>query len=272
LAAKALYVADGHHRYETALAYQEERDQCHSKREEAFNYVMMTLVDFSDPGLVNLPVCRLVRGIAPSALAGLKKQLENFFTLESISLPQDLLASYHCEPKVQTEQRGGETTSKIIDKAILVILGLEPQSLVVLTPRPDVSIEAMMPANRSRVYKTFELSILNHVILDKIMGVIDCHSEGMHQSNVAASRSSDGSQETATRTRSEGGDPRVSYTVDIGEAYQQVKEGKYQLAFLLNPPRPEIIKAVVEAGDRLPPKSTYFYPKVPAGLVFNSLD
>jgi uncharacterized protein (DUF1015 family) len=64
----------------------------------------------------------------------------------------------------------------------------------------------------------------------------------------------------------------VSYTVDFKEAYQQIKGGKYQLAFLLNPPQPEMVKAVADAQDRMPSKSTYFYPKVPAGLIINSLD
>jgi uncharacterized protein (DUF1015 family) len=51
----------------------------------------------------------------------------------------------------------------------------------------------------------------------------------------------------------------------------QVREQEYQLAFLLSPIKPEVIKAIADAGDRMPRKSTYFYPKAPAGLVFNRL-
>ncbi len=64
----------------------------------------------------------------------------------------------------------------------------------------------------------------------------------------------------------------VAYIVDLKEAYQQIKEGKYQLAFLLNPPQPGMVKAVADAQDRMPSKSTYFYPKPPAGLIINPLD
>ena len=64
----------------------------------------------------------------------------------------------------------------------------------------------------------------------------------------------------------------IAYTVDLKEAHQNIKEGKYQLAFLLNPPQPEMVKAIADAKDRMPAKSTYFYPKLPAGLIINPLD
>jgi uncharacterized protein (DUF1015 family) len=64
----------------------------------------------------------------------------------------------------------------------------------------------------------------------------------------------------------------IAHTVDLKEASRQIKEGKYQLAFLLNPPQPEMVKAVADAQDRMPSKSTYFYPKLPAGLIINPLD
>ncbi len=250
LSSQPLYIADGHHRYETALNYQQERAQEQSdsfassviaspdligtkqsptpmKSGEAFQYVMMELVDFSDPGLVVLPLHRLVRGIAPSILGGLEDQLRSFFVLESVPL-----------------KAGSPDSSGLPADSCLGILGLQPGSLVVLRRRhPDsigVSLEAMMPGNRSQAYREFGVSILNHIILDKVL--------------------------------SGAKDLDVAYTVDLKEAYQQIKEGKYQLAFLLNPPQPEMVKAVADAQDRMPSKSTYFYPKLPAGLIVNPLD
>jgi len=224
LSSPPLYIADGHHRYETALAYKEERAQHQSDSCEltadGFQYVMMELVDFSDPGLVVLPLHRMVRGIAPSILVGLEDQLRNFFILESASLKA---GSY-----------------QLLVDSCLGILGLQPGSLVILRWRQDISLETMMPGNRSQAYREFGVSILNHIILDKVL--------------------------------SEAKDLDVAYTVDLKEAYQQIKEGKYQLAFLLNPPQPAMVKAVSDAQDRMPSKSTYFYPKLPAGLIINSLD
>jgi len=248
LSSQPLYIADGHHRYETALNYQQERAQgqsarfasCHSEgakrpknltqgrlreefQKEAFRYVMLELVDFSDPGLVVLPLHRLVRGIAPSILGGLGDQLRNFFVLESVPL-----------------EAGDPDASGLPADSCLGILGLQPDSLVVLKRRQDISLEAMMPGNRSQAYREFGVSILNHIILDKVL--------------------------------SGAKDLDVAYTVDLKEAHQQIKEGKYQLAFLLNPPQPGIVKAVADAQDRMPSKSTYFYPKLPAGLIINPLD
>lgn len=240
LSSQPLYIADGHHRYETALAYQQERAQEQSdsfdssviatlngvKRKQsltgkgAFNYVMMELVDFSDPGLVVLPLHRLVRGIASSILTGLKDRLRSFFALESVPL------------------KAG--SCQLPADSCLGILGLQPGTLVVLRRRQDISLEAVMPSNRSQAYREFGVSILNHIILDKVL--------------------------------SGAKDLDVAYTVDLKEAHQQIKEGKYQLAFLLNPPQPEMVKAVADAQDRMPSKSTYFYPKLPAGLIINPLD
>jgi uncharacterized protein (DUF1015 family) len=242
LSCQPLYVADGHHRYETALTYQQERMQVSRKQipsllrgeghgesqeakqsltgREAFNYVMMELVDFSDPGLVVLPIHRLVGGIVPSVLAGLGDQLRNFFALEYVPIEAG--------------------RSRLPSDSCLGILGLRSGSLVVLKKRQDISLDVMMPRNRSEAYRKFGVSILNHIILDNVLN---------------------GAK-----------DLDVSYTVDFEEAYQQVTDGKYQLAFLLNPPQPEMVRAVANARDRMPRKSTYFYPKLPAGLVINPLD
>ena len=221
LSAQPLYIADGHHRYETALTYQQERAQEQSLTSKgAFNYVMMELVDFSDHGLVVLPLHRLVRGIASYILAGLAEQLRDFFALEFVPLKAD--------------------SWQLPADSCLGILGLQPGSLVILKRREDISLEAMMPRNRSQAYQEFGVSILNHIILDKVMN--------------------------------EAKNLDVAYTVDLKDVYQQVKKGKYQLAFLLNPPQPEMVKAVADAQDRMPSKSTYFYPKLPAGLIINSLD
>jgi uncharacterized protein (DUF1015 family) len=266
LSSQPCYIADGHHRYETALAYQQEKAQVSYEQipspltregqgvgEEAkqsltdkgaFNYVMMELVDFSDPGLVVLPLHRLVRGIAPSTLAGLEKQLENFFNLEFVSFNDDSIARCHYKPfalsVIASPDFIGTKQSHEVQGIVLGVLGLRTGALVLLRRRQDISIEDMMPGNRSQAYREFGVSILNHIILDKLL--------------------------------SGAKDLDVAYTIDLKEAYRQIKEGKYQLAFLLNPPQPEMVKAVVDAQDRMPSKSTYFYPKLPAGLIINPLD
>jgi len=221
LAPKPIYIADGHHRYETALAYRDERQQSSSSAigEEAFNFVMMTLVAFSDPGLMALPLHRLMRGIPFGTLTGLRKQLETFFEIESVPL--------------------GETGLPDVRGASSRVLGLESGSVVGLRLRQSVSLKEIMPRDHSEIYKKLGISILQHLIIEKL---------------IAPGESSN-----------------LAYTPDSEQARKQVESGEYQLAFLLNPLPVTTIKAIADAHDRMPGKSTYFYPKLPTGLVINRL-
>jgi uncharacterized protein (DUF1015 family) len=221
LSAQAIYIADGHHRYETALTYRQERIGGASPGDSgASEYVMMELVEFSDSGLVILPLHRLVRGISPSCLVSLMDRLKDFFNVEVFALGT---GSWHLPVG-----------------SCLGVLGPCPGSLTVLNRRQDFGLETMMPSSRSQTYRELGASILNHIAFEGVL--------------------------------SEAKDLEVAYTVDMEEARQQIEEGKYQLAFLLHAPRVEMLKAVADARDRMPAKSTYFYPKVPAGLVINPLD
>lgn len=243
---KSVYMADGHHRYETALVYQREKMSsslrgsgfASNSSSEFFNYVMVTLVEVSDPGLVIFPIHRLVRGIKPAligkhsqSVSPLLDRLENFFTSELVPLSDSVLDALLSDSNGHPLMAGDY---------LFGVLGLKQGHLVLLREREDVSLEDMVPVNRSQAYRELGISILSHVILDKILGLpID--------------------------------EENIAYTVNIGEAYRRINNGEYQLAFLLKPPQPKTIEAVVNAGDRMPRKSTYFYPKMPAGLVINSL-
>jgi len=222
LASKAIYIADGHHRYETALAYRDEKRQETSsgKGEEAFNFVMMTLVSFSDTGLIVLPVHRLVGNLSAEAMTKFRSNLETYFELESAPLSEADLP----------EIRG----------AITRVLGLEPGSVVALKPRQSISLKEIMPGGHSEAYKRLEVSIVQHLVIDKLTGFDKSSS--------------------------------VAYTPNMVEARMLMERGAYQLAFVLNPIPVATIKAIADANDKMPGKSTYFYPKLPTGLVINRLD
>ena len=233
LANQPLYIADGHHRYESALTYQRERRACSSpvSGDEAFNFVMMTLVDFSDPGLLILPPHRLIRGISRATLSQLTTKLRSFFEIEELSLNMpdvwqqvdDLLAA-------------GKT-----DEVKLVLFGVAEGRLLLLRLCDQAAASQLMPYFHSELYKKLDVSVLDHVILEKLLGL--------------------GGGEEAS----------IGYSYDMRDAVNRVLEQEYQLAFLLGPVKPKVIKAIADAGDRMPRKSTYFYPKAPAGLVFNRL-
>lgn len=228
---KPLYIADGHHRYESALMYQRERRACLSEAfgEEAFNFVQMELVDFDDPGLVILPPHRLLRGLSASKIAGLSAKLRTLFDVTE--LPIDVPDVWR-----QVDDLLAET-----DQVRLALFGLVGQRLLVLTLRDYTAASRMIPYFHSELYKRLDVSIVDHVILEELL-------------------------EMGT-----GGEALISYNYDRKDAIKRVTAQEFQLAFIINPVKAETIKAIADAGDRMPRKSTYFYPKLPSGLVVNRL-
>jgi len=222
LASKPIYIADGHHRYETALAYRDERRQetRPTRGNEAFNFVMITLVSFSDPGLVVLPVHRLIRNLSTNALAKFKSTLETYFELVSAPL--------------------GEGNLPEIAVATTRILGLEPGNIVALKLRQPTALKQIMPEGHSEAYKRLDISIVQHLVIDRLMALDKSCS--------------------------------IVYTPNAVEARRFIESGEYQLALLMNPIAAATIKTIANSDDKMPGKSTYFYPKLPTGLIINRLE
>ncbi|MFC1995639.1 DUF1015 domain-containing protein [Chloroflexota bacterium] len=229
LAHQPLYIADGHHRYQSALTYQLQQMAGSSpvSGDEAFNFIMMTLVDIADPGLIILPAHRLVRGISKSTLNELMPKLEAFFEVDELPLSI---------PDIW-QQVDGLLVGKA-NQVRLALFGLIPESLLVLKLRDFNTASRMIPYFHSELYKKLDVSILDHIILEKMLGVIG-----------------------------EGEKANLAYSYDRLDAVSRVLDQEYQLLFLLSPTKSEMVKAIADAGDRMPRKSTYFYPKLPAGLV-----
>ena len=230
LESQPLYIADGHHRYESALNYQRERRFGISSEpgREPYDFVMMTLVEFSDPGLLILPAHRLVRGISGSVLKRIMAGLETFFSIREI--PTDSIAA---DDALSLLQSGDENTLKII------ACGLQKEQYLLLQLRDDAAISQMIPSFDTDYSQKLDVSIVDHFILEELTGLTPGSA-----------------------------DFHLAYTHDAAEAVKLVSSREYQLAFLVNPVRPEVIKNIADRGDRMPKKSTYFYPKMPAGLIF----
>lgn len=234
LAHQPLYIADGHHRYESALMYQREKCACSPSVSDsaAYNFVLMELVDFSDPGLIILPPHRLVRGVSKSTLDGLMASLRSFFEIEE--LPLTMSDVWRQVDDLLT----GET-----NEVRLALFGLEAEHLFVLRLHDLAATSQMMPYFHCEMYKRLDVSIVDHIILEKLLGLSGGREEEI-----------------------------LGYSYDKQDAVNKVLDQEYQLAFLLKPIKSGVIKAIADVGDRMPRKSTYFYPKAPAGLVFHRLD
>jgi uncharacterized protein (DUF1015 family) len=233
LAEQPLYIADGHHRYTSALTYRRERraySPTPSAGDKPFDFVMMTLVDLSDPGLVILAPHRLVRGISRPLLDGLPAKLGVFFEIEQLPFTG---------PGVW--QRIGELTTGT-DEVRLACFGAAGNDVLLLRLRDSAGIGTMMPSFHSPMFERLDVTITDHVILEKLLEI-----------------------------EPSGDEVRVAYCQDRQEAINRVLDGEYQLTFFLEPVNPELVKAVADSGDTMPRKSTYFYPKTPVGLVFNRL-
>ena len=233
LAHQPLYIADGHHRYESALTYRREKHAYFPSisGDEPFNFVMMALVDFSDPGLIILPPHRLFRGISKSILDGMMAGLKAFFEIDELPLSMPGIWQQ------VDDLLNGET-----NQIRLALFGLKPERVFVLRLHDFIAASQMMPFFHSELYKRLEVSIVDHIILEEILELGSDKEEVM-----------------------------LGYSSSREDAVNRVLDKEYQLAFLLSSVKAEMVKAIADAGDRMPRKSTYFYPKAPAGLVFYRL-
>ena len=240
LASARLYIVDGHHRYETALAYRREQRAVRpdSTGEEGFNNVFMSLTSLADPGLAVLPIHRMVRGLSQAQFDGLRAGLAREWELERLSLP---LSGGEIDTRPLLEQLAKAGAAA----PIFALYGLEPGAMLLLRPRSVQQLQARLPRDWPDALRTLDLSLLHDVILH---GYLAIAREAAHV------------------------EAALGFTHDAGEALTQVRTGAYQLAILVNPTRVDQLVEVAEAGDKMPQKSTFFYPKLPAGLVMRPLE
>ena len=223
-----LYIADGHHRYETAINY---RDWLRSQgvpEGADSDYVMMMLVEMSHPGLVVFPTHRLVRGVADfdpkKLLEGCAAYFDILPGLPVDALDESLEHAYKERRRAFGFYTGGDT-------------------FTLLTLRDPAVMENMLPG-LSPASRGLDVNVLHTLILERLLGI--------DKANMA-------------------NQTNLTYTRSLREALDDVNAGAYQCAFLLNPTRVEEIRDVAAAGEKMPQKSTYFYPKLITGLTVNQV-
>ncbi len=222
---KQLFIADGHHRYETALNFKRHLAEQNRLDGTTADYMMMTLVDMDDKGLVIFPTHRIITGLDIDRKALLEKVSENFDIVEypDVTKAEDALEQY------------GDR------HAFAMYEGGEGFTLLVAKPQVD----NIVYEGRSQAYAKLDVTVLHSLILENALGI---DKENM-----------------ANQTN-------LRYTRSPQEAVERVKKGEGVLAFIINPTKIHEIKNVSLAGDKMPQKSTYFYPKLKTGLVINKLD
>ncbi len=229
---RKLIIADGHHRYETALTYRKERlsvADTGTGLPAPYDWVMMTFVDMDRPGLVILPTHRLVHGLASFSAAQFQADARKFFNVEEVDAGIDAVRA-----TTILKQAGHAGT------ALLAVTA--EKSFLMHTPK----------GTGTNLFGTLSLrqQSLDVVQLHK------CLLEGVLKISPEAIRNQE----------------NVTYCREAAEALAQVQSGKAQAAFLMNPVRMEQVRDIAFAGEVLPQKSTDFYPKLLSGLTIYALE
>ena len=226
---RRLYIADGHHRYETALAYRDER---RAAGDSSADTLMVYLCSLSDPGLTVFPTHRLLHGIAPLSPDRLTELIGPYFDVVG--------------PPVTGADAARAALEALPEKA-------EPARVFGLyLPREEVclTVKTREPAASARLAADgfssdaagLSVTILHELLLREALGLE--HDEA---------------------------ERHVDYAKSVPDALAALDGGEYELGAFLNATRVDQVRAIADHGEVMPQKSTYFYPKLLTGLVFDAL-
>ncbi len=231
---KQIYIADGHHRYETALNYRRERHEADGTPVGSadYDYIMMMLVSISNSGLFVFPTHRLIRdveGYDENMLVGF---LTEEFAASKIYFTEGDYASIIME----------RLSNTVDEKLFALYTGKDYYYLLRLKDFASVDnvIEDM-----SEAYRHLDVTILHKLILEKHLGI--------DEENMKSQKN-------------------LVYVREAADAVRAVKNGEYQCAFLINSTKTSEIREVALANEKMPQKSTYFWPKLVTGLVVNKFE
>ena len=227
-----LYIADGHHRYTTAIKYRKEMTAIHGNNPEAlYNYTMVYLVDVQDPGMIVLPTHRLVTVPRGMNYQDVMERLSVFFSMEELDQ----------SPKMQGPEQAKafkKTLSKSCPNGITLIFGSEKRAFV-LCPKEDARKHLLDAVGHK------ELADLDVVVLEELVFKM---ALGIDPAGLEAGKD-------------------IIYTADSEEAIHSLKE--HQILFFMHPTPVIQVLDVADAGLSMPHKSTYFFPKILTGMVLN---
>ncbi len=226
---KPLFIADGHHRYETGLRYLEERRQSGQVPDEhAANFILMMLVSMNDPGLIILPTHRLISGLSGVTAQRLSALLAPHFDVEQVG-KGDEAARLAWE---QIEADGSQD---------LLGFGTAADGIWLTARFKNPSIMAESASDHGPAWRGLAVAILHVVVLDGLLSKV-----GLQK-------------------------PSCKFVHLLNEATSAVANHQCDLAALVPPAGMSHVEEIAGNLEKMPAKSTYFYPKLLSGLVFNSL-
>ncbi len=228
---KQLFIADGHHRYETALNYRNERHAQDGTPigSADYDYILMMLVSMSNSGLFVFPTHRLVKDIKGFDETLLISCLTEEFSAAKIYFTEGDYANIITDRLVNTVE----------EKLFALYTGGNYYYLLKLK---DTASADAVTVGKSKAYRHLDVNILHKLILEKFLGI--------DEENMKSQKN-------------------LVYMREASDAVYAVKSGDYQCAFLINPTKVSEIREIASANEKMPQKSTYFWPKLVTGLVIN---
>jgi uncharacterized protein (DUF1015 family) len=237
LADKDIFIADGHHRYETALAYRDWMRARHPEAspEAAFNYVLVYLSSMDDPGLTILPTHRLLPHVDPELGARLLDHPGPYFQVQAYELSDAGIGSWR-----------GALEEAAARKETAVGLAVRGHDRCYLLRGSRQALRDFLARKGfPDVLQDLDVMAVDHVILRGLLGLDE---ESLHDA------------------------ANIRFSHDALAALKEVVEGRVALAFFLNPTRIDQVREVAGSGNTMPHKATYFYPKVISGLLIHPID
>lgn len=230
LAERPIFIADGHHRYETANNYRRELESAGKLDESnSANFVLMMFVGMSDDGLAILPTHRLISGLPDLTVTDLTAALSEHFDCEQVGKGADAAG----ETWSRMEQSGAQTVFGF---------GTAADGGWVLATLRDASPMAELASEQTEAWRGLGVSILHRFVLDHLI-----------------------------KQKYPDAEQSCRYVHLMDEVTTALAEGDCQLACLVAPAQIEHVEEIASKFEKMPPKSTYFYPKLLSGLVFHSL-
>ena len=227
-----LFIADGHHRYESALRYRNaQRQASGDKGPLPSDWVLMYFSNLDDPGLTILPTHRMLPGPLPCPVAEFRTRLAETFTVETIALTKET------EPSARAKFLSALHAARSSHAHVMGLIVRRESRYEVLTLNAT-GLAKLGPSARERL----DVSILQQMVFREALRMEPKDEE------------------------------RLIYIKDEEDVLAAMARGEGELAVLLNPPKIKEVKDVARAGDRMPHKSTYFYPKPLTGLAINRMD
>ncbi len=222
-----IFIADGHHRYEVACAYQDEMKKKlgATTGQESFNYILAYFTNLDPHGLTILPIHRLVKLDSTVDMQNFRLSLNNeYFDVEEV---KDKTRFFFLLNKAGEREH---------------IIGMYKDKKYWFLRLKNIKILDKIINDKPREYRLLDVSILNYIVLKRILEV-DLDDKKI-----------------------------LTFSPNVEELIEQVDADNNRVAFFLNPVKIQQIMSIALNGEKMPPKSTYFYPKVLSGLVINKLD